>query len=58
VLAKEMFDEAVSAKGKLEANQMYCFLPALRLGGARSAQSVDRGDALVHLNFLLQLALE
>lgn len=57
-LAKDMFDEATSTKGKLEPNQMYCFVPALRLGGTRSAQRVDRGNAVVHLDFLLQLALD
>jgi hypothetical protein len=57
-LAKDMFDEAISTNGKLEPNQMYCFVPALRLGGTRSAKNVDRGDAVVHLNILLQLALQ
>jgi hypothetical protein len=54
-LAKDMFDEAVGLHGKLPPNQMYCFVPALRLGGDRSAQSSRPGDANVQLNILLQL---
>lgn len=57
-LAKDMFDAAASGKGKLAPNQMYCFVPALRLGGTRSAQAVDRGNAVVHLDLLLHLALD
>lgn len=52
-----MLRESIAAKGDLENNQIYFFVPALRLGGQRSASTVDRGEALVHLDFLLQLAL-
>ncbi|MDH5178167.1 MAG: DUF1851 domain-containing protein [Gammaproteobacteria bacterium] len=53
-----MFQESVAAKGQLEENQFYYFVPALRMGGARSVAGIDRGDAVVHLDFLLQLALD
>ena len=50
--------EAVSAKGNLENDEMFFFVPALRLGGKRIATNIDRGDSVSHLNLLLRLALE
>jgi hypothetical protein len=49
--------EAHASKGALPRDEIYVFVPALRLGGARSAAHVDRGDARVHLELLLQPAL-
>jgi hypothetical protein len=37
---------------------MYCYLPALRLGGRASDLNLDKGDAPTHLDFLYQLALD
>jgi hypothetical protein len=56
-LTEDMFREAASRKGLLEQNQIYYFVPALRLGGSRSLEHTDRGNAVVHLDILLQLAL-
>lgn len=51
-----LITEAAARKGPLEHDQMYFFVPALRLGGERTAQHVDRGDARVQLDLLLQFA--
>ena len=57
-LTQPMFDQAVAAHGPLSPGEIYYFVPALRLGGERSVQQASRGDAAVHLNFLLDLALD
>jgi hypothetical protein len=44
--------------GLLLPNQMYGFIPALRLGGAADANKVEPQDARVHLDLLCQLALD
>lgn len=53
-----LLGEARASKGALLRDEIYVFVPALRLGGTRSAAHVDRGDARVHLELLLQLALD
>ena len=57
-LKQEMFEEAVAMHGPLQSDQMYCFTPALRLGGVKSVKSIKHGDAVVHLDFLQALALD
>ncbi len=57
VLDQALFNKVVPLKGELAPNEMYYFVPALRLGGEMVADSTERGDALVHLDILLQLAL-
>ncbi len=57
-LNASMFKDAVLKSGCLEMNQIYYFVPALRMGGNKSVSHIDRGDAVAHLDFLLQLALE
>lgn len=57
LLDRALFKAIPAAKGALQPDEIYYFVPALRLGGTASADHVDRGDALVHLEFLLQLAL-
>lgn len=57
LLDPERFAQAVAAKGTLEADQIYHYVPALRLGGSGSIDSVERGAALPQLEILLQLAL-
>jgi hypothetical protein len=56
-LEKNMFDDAIATRGKLKYNEMYYFIPALRLGGTKSGKTVACGNATIHLDFLLQLAL-
>ena len=56
-LEAPLFRDALAAQGPLAPDQMYCPVPALRLGGSKRADALDRGDAATHLDFLLQLAL-
>jgi hypothetical protein len=57
-LDSKMLQQAISMKGPLEKNQIYYYVPALRLGGKRDIENIDKGDAPTHLELLLQLALE
>lgn len=50
-----LFDKSVQKLGILAPGEMYYFVPALRLGGAEDIEYVDKGSALVHLDFLFQL---
>ena len=50
-----LYIEAVSRMGALKPDEIFYFVPALRLGGARSASHLGRGDAAVQLSMLLQL---
>lgn len=56
-LEKSALAKAQTRYGKLTDNQMYCYLPALRLGGRASDLNLDKGDAATHLDFLYQLAV-
>ena len=56
-LEKSALAKAQTQYGKLAENQMYCYLPALRLGGRASDLNLDKGDAATHLDFLYQLAV-
>ncbi|MFW1857271.1 GAD-like domain-containing protein [Acinetobacter defluvii] len=56
-LEKSLLEQVQQKYGKLSENQMYCFLPALRLGGSKEDLNLDIGSALVHLDFLYQLAV-
>ena len=56
-LEKTLLEQAQQKYGKLAENKMYCFLPALRLGGRKEDLNLDVGSAPVHLNFLYQLAI-
>ena len=56
-LEKSALAKAQTQYGKLVDNQMYCYLPALRLGGRASDLNLDKGDAATHLDFLYQLAV-
>jgi hypothetical protein len=50
--------EAIQAlKGPLAVDEMYFYTPALRLGGSDSVDSGDKGNAVVHLDILLNTAL-
>lgn len=57
-LEKSALSQAQEKYGKLAHDQMYCYLPALRLGGRASDLNLDKGDAPTHLDFLYQLALD
>jgi len=53
-----LYREARERHAPLARDEIYCFTPALRLGGSRSVGSLGRGDAVVHLSLLLLLALD
>lgn len=55
-LNKHMQTAATEKNGALEKNQIFTFVPALKLGGRRSAEHTDRCNADCQLDFLLQLA--
>ena len=57
MLDQELAGQAALKLGRLEPGEMFFHVPALMLGGSDDLQSVAKGDALVHLDFLLQLAL-
>jgi hypothetical protein len=52
-----LFQDAVSRYGPLEKGQMFIWTPAIRLGGSESVEHLTKGNALIHLDILLQLAL-
>jgi hypothetical protein len=54
---RDYFQNAKDNYGDLEKNEMFFFVPALRLGGSEDIDNMDKGNANVHLNILLQLAL-
>ena len=54
----ELTVKAVKKKGSLDINEMFTFVPALRLGGDRTLEYVDKCNAQVQLDILLQLAKE
>ena len=55
---QENFERAKKLYGNCKTNEMYFFVPALRLGGNEKVENIDKGNALVHLEILLQLALD
>ena len=57
-LDKDMLKAATEKHGELEENQIFTFVPALKLGGRRSAEHIDRCDAKCQLDVLLQLNLD
>ncbi|WP_407570951.1 T6SS immunity protein Tdi1 domain-containing protein [Deinococcus altitudinis] len=56
-LDRELAGQAALRLGRLEQNEMFFYVPALMLGGDDDLQSVAKGNAPVHLDLLLQLAL-
>lgn len=57
VIDFDMYEGAVSKLGELSAGQIYYYVPALRLGGVESLGALNKGDAIVHFDMLLELAL-
>jgi len=55
LLDRALFDAVKARLGPPDPGEMYCFVPALRLGGGGAADSVQRVNAAVHLDILLQL---
>ncbi|WP_181919536.1 T6SS immunity protein Tdi1 domain-containing protein [Alkalilimnicola ehrlichii] len=57
LLNPKMFEELTKRFGEIPAQEIFFYTPALRLGGRESIENVEHGNAVVHLEFLLQLAL-
>lgn len=58
LLDQSLFNKVRTLRGTLSPDEIYYFVPALRLGGEMVADNTGRGDAVVHLDILLQLAME
>lgn len=56
-LQPKRFARALESRGPLEPDEMYYFMPALRLGGNANTGAIERGDAAVQLEILYQLAV-
>jgi hypothetical protein len=56
LLHESLFADCLDLHGPLATGEMYTFVPALALGGSFGASHTGRADALVQLDFLLQLA--
>lgn len=54
-LREPLFREALALHGPLPPGSMYCFTPAVALGGDEAADGLTVGDAAVHLSLLFQL---
>lgn len=50
-----LFEKALKKLGILQLDEMYYFVPALRLGGIDDIEYVDKGNAFVQLDILYQL---
>jgi hypothetical protein len=55
VLQSELFGECTAKYGGLAEGEIYFYVPALVLGGSESVDSMGQGNALVHLELLLQM---
>lgn len=55
VLQNPLMEKAHKKCGALGNEEIYYFVPALRLGGNRSIENVKKGNAQAHLSILLQL---
>lgn len=55
VLNKELFARAIEEKGALAEEEIFCFVPALMLGGSASVESLEKGKAVVHQQLLFEL---
>ena len=57
ILRVALYDEAKERLGPPERDECYAFVPALALGGAETADSVQRVKIREHLGVLAQLVL-
>lgn len=55
VLKKDLFMESLKNKGILKNNEIFCFVPALILGGSETAENTDKAQADVHQLLLFDL---
>ena len=55
ILRRDLFREAAAKCGRLEADEIYYFVPALIIGGAEDIKYINKGKAAVHHQVLFQL---
>lgn len=55
VLKKDLFMEAFQNKGTLKRSEIFCFVPALILGGSEAVEYIDKAEAGVHQLLLFTL---
>ena len=55
ILRRDLFREAAAKCGRLEADEIYYFVPALIIGGAEDIKYINKGKANVHHQVLFQL---
>lgn len=55
LLHKQLFQDAVSAKGVLQEGEIFLFAPALILGGSETVDCIQKGNAAVHQQLLFQM---
>lgn len=54
-LKLDLFQKAVEKKGRLTAEEIFFFVPALVVGGSEDVKYIDKGNAFVHQEILLQM---
>lgn len=55
ILKEDLFVEATQTKGALKSNEIFCFVPALILGGSEEVENLDKAEADVHQLVLFEL---
>jgi hypothetical protein len=55
ILRNDLFQQSLKKCGPLEIGEMYCFVPALAIGGAEEVEYVEKGNARVHMDLLFQM---
>ncbi|MDR1322195.1 MAG: DUF1851 domain-containing protein [Gracilibacteraceae bacterium] len=55
LLRKELFDEALKKKGRLDHDEIYFFVPALIMGGGEDVKYIDKGKGAEHQSLLFQM---
>lgn len=55
LLNKELFENAVKAKGALDEDEIYFFAPALAWGGSENVDCIQKGNAQVHQQLLFEM---
>jgi hypothetical protein len=56
-LQATLIKQARAKLGDLKRNEIYFYVPALRLGSGKRVSNMDKGSAMVHLDILLQMSL-
>lgn len=55
LLDKSLYEQAVIENGSLKANEIFCFVPALVLGGTKDIVHIDKAIAPIHQEILFDI---